>query len=131
MMPHQLIILIIKIYNRMVNMTIKEDSGNLLLYIYECKIKNIEIPNSNQLLLDESGWNNERLNNAIQYLVEKRFVDGDVIKGLGSTKAQHAFISDITHLGIDIIEAESEFKENFGFTVNLGVIQVNWGVQES
>ena len=115
----------------MVNMTIREDSGNLLLYIYKCKIKEIEILNSNQLLLNETGWNNDRLNNAIQYLVEKRFVDGNVIKGLGSTKIQHALISDITHLGIDIVEAESKFKQIFGFTVNLGVIQINWGVQES
>lgn len=111
------------------SMTIKKDSGNLLLYAYKCKIEGSEMLNSNKLL-NETGWDDNRLNNAIQYLIRKNFVDGDAIKVVGSTKVQKAFIYDITPWGIDIIEDEPEFTQNFGFTVNLGLIQINWGVQE-
>ena len=111
-------------------MTIRTDSGNLLLYIYKCKIDGNEISTSNQLLT-ETDWDYVRLNNAIQYLIESDFVSGDVIKNINSTKVQVAYITDITPHGINIIEKESEFKQNFGFTVNLGLIQFQWGTQES
>lgn len=114
----------------MIIVTIREDSGNLLLFIYEHKINDKEMFDQNQLL-KETDWNKVRLNNAVQYLIESGFVEGDIVKGVGSTKVQVTVISDITPLGINIIEAESEFKQNFGFTVNLGLIQINWGAQES
>ena len=111
-------------------MTIRTDSGNLLLYIYKCKIDGNEISTTDQLLI-ETGWDDVRLNNAIQYLVESKFVSGKVLKTIGSTKVQVAFITDIIPLGINIIEDESKFKQNFGFTVNLGILQFHWGTQES
>lgn len=111
-------------------MTIRIDSGNLLLYIYKCKIEDKEILNPDQLL-KETGWNNVRLNNAAQYLIESEFVKGHVSKGLGSTKVTGTFIFDITPSGINIVEKQPEFKQNFGFTVNLGVLQINWGMSES
>lgn len=113
----------------MINMTIKEDSGNLLLYIYKCKTEGKEIPRKNQLLT-ETGWNNNRLNNAIEYLIQSKFVSGSIQSLVGSSKVR-ANIGNITNLGIDIVEKEPEFKQNFGFTVNLGVFQINWGAQES
>ncbi len=100
------------------------------MYVYKCKIEGNEMLNSNQLLI-ETGWNEDRLNNAIQYLVESVFVKGNILKGVGSTKVQAAIISDITPSGINIVEKQPEFKQNFGFTVNLGVLQINWGMQES
>lgn len=112
------------------NMTLKEDSGKLLLYIYKCRIQGNEMLNSSHLL-NETGWDKNRLNSALQYLVERGYINGHVIKGLGSTKVQDVIINDITSDGTDIIEDQPEFKQNFGFTVNLGLIQINWGVQES
>ena len=111
-------------------MSIREDSGNVLAYIYKCKIEGNEMPNPDQLL-SETGWNDVRLYNAIQHLIENKFIDGDILKGLGSTKIQDVYIKDITSFDIDIIENQPEFKTNFGFGVNLGVIQLNWGKQES
>ena len=111
-------------------MTISKDAGNLLLYVYNCKNEGTEMKNTTKLL-EETGWNKDRLNNAVQYLVESGFVEGQVIKGAGSTKVHSTFIFDIKSSGINIIEAKSDFKQTFGFTVNLGLIQINWGVQES
>lgn len=111
-------------------MTIRTDSGNLLLYIYKCKIEDNEMLDSNDLL-NKTGWNKSRLNSAGQYLVEGGFVNGRVLKGLGSTKVQDVVIVDMTTKGIDVVEAQPEFKQNFGFTINLGLIQIDWGAQES
>ena len=111
-------------------MKISEDSGNLLLFIYKRKIEDKEMLNKGQLL-EETGWDKVRLNNAVQYLIESEFIKGKVLKTAGSTKVQGTLISDITPSGINVIEAESKFKQNFGFTVNLGLIQINWGAQES
>lgn len=110
-------------------MTIREDSGNLLLYIYKFKIDGKEIPRKDQLLT-ETDWNENRLNNAIQYLIESKFVSGGIQTLVGSSKIV-ANVGNITNLGIDIVEKQPEFKQNFGFTVNLGVFQFNWGKQES
>ena len=114
----------------MINVTIRKDSGNLLLFIYNRKIEDKEMLNQDQLV-EETGWDKVRLNNSVQYLIESGFIKGKVLKTYGSTKVQGSIISDITPSGINIIEAESEFKQNFGFTVNLGLIQINWGAQES
>jgi hypothetical protein len=111
-------------------MSIKEDSGNVLAILYKCKTKDNEMPNPDQLL-NELGWNHERLYPAIQYLTECKFIDGDILKTQDSTKVQDVYIKDITSLGIDTVEDEHNFKINFGFAVNLGVIQFNWGKQES
>lgn len=111
-------------------MSIREDSGNVLAYMYKCKIEGNEMPNPEKLF-SETGWNDVRLYNAIQHLIEKEFIDGDILKGLDSTKVQDVYIKDITSWGIDIIENQREFKTNFGFGINLGIIQFNWGKQES
>jgi hypothetical protein len=112
-----------------INTTIRKDSGNLLLYIYKFKIAGKEIPRKEQLLT-ETGWNNDRLNNAIQYLIESKFVSGGIQTLVGSSKVV-ANVGNITNLGIDIVEKQPEFKQNFGFTVNLGVLQINLGMSES
>jgi hypothetical protein len=109
-------------------MTINNDAGKLLVYIYKCKTEGKEIPRNNQLLT-ETGWNEDRLNNAIQYLIESGFVTGVIQRPIGLKV--RATIGDITNLGINIVEEQPKFKKNFGFTVNLGVFQINWGIQES
>lgn len=112
----------------MINLTIRNDSGNLLLYVYKCKIEGKGIPRKDQLFT-ETGWNEDRLNNASQYLIESEFVNGSIQRPIGTTKIR-AIIGDITNSGIDIIEKQPEFKQNFGFTVNLGIFEINWGKEE-
>ena len=110
-------------------MTIRDDSGNLLLFVYKCKIEGNEILERKQLLI-ETGWKEYRLNNAIQYLIQSKLIDG-IIQPLASSSKVIANIIDINPSGINIVEKQPEFKQNFGFTVNLGVLQINWEVQES
>lgn len=110
-------------------MTITNDAGILLLYIHKCKIEGKEIPRKEQLL-SISGWNEDRLNNAIEYLIQSKFVSGSIQSLVGSSKVR-ANVGNITNLGINIVEEQPKFKNNFGFTVNLGVFQFNWGKEES
>ncbi len=57
-------------------------------------------------------------------------IDGKVIKGLGSTKPQFVAVNDITPVGIDVLENETEFTKNFNFTINLGIFSYSWGASE-
>jgi hypothetical protein len=112
-------------------MTINEDSGKLLARIYIWKEEGHEMSNSKNELLEETRWDKNRLYNAIQYLINSKFVESHVINGLDSTNVQDVIINDITPSGIDIVERRSQFKHTFGFTLNLRIIQFNWGWQES
>lgn len=122
-------------YAKLNNMTIKEDSGNLLSHVYKYKVEGIDIFEPDQLLKD-TGWDKIRLKNAIQYLIEKEFVRGALIRDLSTIKEKRtaipeAVIHDITSNGIDIIEDKQKFKTQFGITLNLGLMQINYGKQES
>lgn len=43
---------------------------------------------------------------------------------------QHFILNKITPLGLKIIEDQPEFKRNFGFEVNLGLLKFSWGASE-
>ncbi len=88
-------------------MTIKEDSGKLLLKLYKCKQDGGEMFTS-AILLEETGWDKNRLYSAMQYLIDSGFVNGRVLKGLGSTRVQDVLINDITPSGIDKVEHQSD-----------------------
>lgn len=128
------LMLTLRNYAELNNVTIKEDSGNLLYHVYKYKVEGIDILEPDQLLKD-TGWNKIRLKNAIQYLIEKEFVRGTLIRDLSTIEEKHtaipeAVIHDITSDGIDIIEDETKFKTQFGITLNLGLLQINYGKQE-
>lgn len=109
-------------------MTIRNDAGEILYYIYKCKIDGKETPRTNQLLT-ETGWNEDRLNNSIQYLIEGEFVRGQLQDVISSSKPRPT-MGNITNKGINIFEEPIEFKNTFGVTLNLGVVQLSWGKQE-
>lgn len=110
-------------------MGIQKDAGELLLYIYEKKTKGEEIPQIPDLT-SETSWDKDRLLNALQYLVGKYLIDGQVVKGIGSTKPQFIAVNDISPTGIDVLESETEFKKTFNFKINLGIFSYSWGASE-
>lgn len=110
-------------------MGIQKDSGELLLFIYEKKTKGEEIPSRRQIE-NKTGWNKDRVLNALQYLHGKNLIDGRQVKTLGTTKIKEFSINDITPNGIDVIENEKEFAKTFNFKINLGVFSYSWGVTE-
>ncbi len=110
-------------------MGIQKDAGELLIYIYEKKTKGKEIPQVPDLT-KETSWSKDRLLNALQYLIGKGLIDGNIVKGCGSTKVQFIAVNDITPPGIVVMENEKEFTKNFNFTINLGLFSYSWGASE-
>ncbi|HOW29888.1 MAG TPA: hypothetical protein PK685_04445, partial [archaeon] len=49
-------------------MTIQSDAGELLLYIYNSQIKDSTRPIGTQMIIDETNWEANRINNAFNYL---------------------------------------------------------------
>ena len=43
---------------------------------------------------------------------------------------QHFILNKITPIGINTVEDQPEFKKNFGFEVNLGLLKFSWGASE-
>ena len=114
-------------------MTIKEDAGKILLFIYDSYVNNKTKPNA-QILLDETKWDGKRIDRAIKYLndmtaIEVIFTADNRMYG-GLTRF---ILKKITPLGINLVESKPEFKRSFGFGVNIGVnpsLNINWSVSE-
>ncbi|MBI2575086.1 hypothetical protein HYV82_04330 [Candidatus Woesearchaeota archaeon] len=108
-------------------MTIKGDAGEILLFIYDCYVNDRDSVNPEKLL-ETTKWEGNRIDRAIKYLKDIGAID---IITLGNVNGVQNFIlKGLTPLGINIVENQPEFKRNFGFTVNLGVISFSWGASE-
>jgi len=104
-------------------MSIQKDAGELLLYSYKLYEKG-EMTISEDVL-NKNNWEMIRLRNAVQYLQDKGLIK--VISLVGG----HFIIEKLFPVAIDIIENQPSFKHQFGFTVNLALIQFSWEVTES
>lgn len=115
-------------------MGIREDAGELLLYIYIKKRKEGRVPNLDELL-QVTKWEPMRLAQALDYCGEKYFLN--IRKFLGSYKPglQQQIIADITSSGIDIVEAArggnmgSQFNVVFNLNININnpTIELTFG----
>ncbi len=109
-------------------MTIKLDAGEILLFIYDSYVNNKPKPNA-QILLDETKWEGNRIDRAVKYLKEIGAID--IVLTMGNHQGvQYFILKKITPLGINTVEDQPEFKKNFGFEVNLGVLKFSWGASE-
>ncbi|HGJ64173.1 TPA: hypothetical protein ENS27_02150 [bacterium] len=108
-------------------MGIQKDAGEILLFIYQCYIKDESV--NAEKLLETTKWEGNRIDRAIKYLKDIGAID--IILTLGNIGGvQYFILKGLTPLGINIIENQHEFKRNFGFTVNLGVISFSWGASQ-
>lgn len=108
-------------------MTIQKDSGEILLLIYNKYINPKERFSHIRFseILKETNWNESRLDRAIEYLKQKKFIE--TFFG-----GQMDFIVSPTSEGIDVIENKNnKFKRNFGFETGLpGLFKFSWGATE-
>ena len=109
-------------------MTIKSDAGEILLFIYDCYVNDNDSANPEKLL-ESTKCDVDRIDRAIKYLKDIGVID--IILTLGNLKGiQHFILKKITPMGINIVENQPEFKRNFGFEVNLGLLKFSWGASE-
>lgn len=104
-------------------MGIREDAGELLLFAYKRYSEGEDLTEF-QEFQKESGWDDIRIRNAFKYLQDRMLIKGSQYIGGGFV------IERILPDGIDIIENQNNFKEIFGFKVNLGVISFSWNKEE-
>lgn len=108
-------------------MGIQKDAGKILLFIYQCYIKDESV--NAEKLLQTTKWEGNRIDRAIKYLKDIGAID--IILALGNVNGVQNFIlKGLTPLGINIVENQPEFKRNFGFEVNLGLLKLSWGASE-
>jgi|SRR3989338_5394285 len=109
-------------------MTINEDAGEILLFIYDCYVNDKDSVNP-EILLRTTKWDGNRIDRAIKYLKDLGAID--IILLLGNEEnVQNFILKNVTPIGINMVENKPEFKRNFGFEVNLGLLKFSWGASE-
>lgn len=109
-------------------MGIQKDAGEILVYFYKNKVESKKFLRIN-ILIEETGWEENRIFLALEYLLRKRLLIGQ-IKRRVSDKIRNIIITDVLPDGIDIVENESKFIDTFGFGINLAIFQFSWTRQK-
>ncbi|MBI5871990.1 hypothetical protein HZB88_02795 [archaeon] len=109
-------------------MTIKGDAGEILLFMYDWYVNDKGSANPDKLL-ETTKWEGNRIDRAIKYLRDIGAID--IVLDMDNHQGvQHFILKKITPLGINTVEDQPEFKKNFGFEVNLGLLKFSWGASE-
>ena len=110
------------------NMGIKEDAGELLVYAYRQYVSEEKFVDAKDILTITK-WDAGRINRAITYLEDLGAIK--IQRYLGNIDGVHGFfMRGLTPSGIQTIENSKEFERNFGFIINLGLVQFSWGAKE-
>ena len=111
-------------------MGIQKDAGELLLFVYDELVNKGKSSVGTQDVLNTTKWDGKRINLAYNYLNDiGTFKSGGNVGKING--AQIFFVMRLLPEGINIVENKPEFKQNFGFDVNLGLLKFSWGVQEN
>jgi len=80
---------------------------------------------SSEKIQEKTGFSKDDVISACKYLKEKHLIDCNA-------KVMSGDILDIkiTYNGIDVIENNKELIKKFEAGVNLGIVNIKWGVQE-
>ncbi len=115
----------------MLKITIKNDAGKILLFIYD-SYANDKDSVSPEKLLEVTKWDGNKIDRAIQYLKDIDAIDITFI--LGDVNGLRNFLFEkVTPIGTGMIENKRKFKKNFGFEVNIGLnpsVKLSWGASE-
>ncbi len=108
-------------------MGVQHDAGEILLFLYKSYINGQQI--NAKKLLETTGWSGNRIDRALKYLKDIGAID--LILTLGNIGGIQNFIfKGLTPTGINIVENQKEFKQSFGFEVNLGILKFSWSKSE-
>jgi hypothetical protein len=111
-------------------MGIQKDAEELLIYIYNQKLAKNEAPQVEKLV-EVTKWDKDRVIFALEYLIRKGLVLGQVIGSIGTTKTKHAVVRDISPEGIEAIEDKHKTKRHFSHTIDLKIYKYSWGETEA
>lgn len=100
----------------------KEIAGKILNYIYNIEFQENRKPDLKELS-DISELEKHQLEMALKYCKKKNYLKYSETFG-------DIFSISMLPVGIDLISNEDKFKKQFGFGVNLGLVNFRWGAQE-
>ena len=107
-------------------MPIREDAGELLLFVYKKYVEKYIAELTNlENFKKESGWDEVRIMNAVEYLKDKELINVNLYY-IYPNDGRSFIIYKIYPSGIDIIEDKQKFKNTFGFEINLGLFKFGW-----
>lgn len=108
-------------------MGVKEDAGELLVYLYK---RYLEGEHTNQAeVIKETQWNANRINVAFNYLKDLGTLKCAI--SLGNDNGVHNFfVHGLNPAGIDFIENKKQFKTHFNHTIDLKLYKFSWGREE-
>ncbi|OUJ18888.1 hypothetical protein AMET1_0539 [Methanonatronarchaeum thermophilum] len=110
-------------------MGIKEDSVELLGYVYKRYKEKNEIYIDPQDINDTFEWEPGRVNRAVKYLYDEKIIKASLLDPQG--KLHDFWIEGLTSKGIKTIEDEKTFKNTFGVEVGVpGVLKATWKAEE-
>lgn len=110
-------------------MSVQKDAGELLLYFYDKLVNKNAEGVETQEVINETKWEGNRLNHAYNYLKDLGLLKG--ISSMGNINGAEVFyVLRLRPAAINIVENQPEFKRNFGFEVNLGLLKFSWGASE-
>lgn len=110
-------------------MVVQKDAGELLLFFYDELVNKDKSSVGTQDVIDTTKWDGKRINLAYNYLNDIGVLKSDGCLG-NIDGARIFFVMRLLPEGINIVENQPDFKRNFGFEVNLGLIKFSWGIQE-
>ena len=94
-------------------MGIRTDAGKLLIFIYNHKVRGEKMPRIDELCRITK-WTEDRCIFALQYLVNEKLVEGNVLIVAGSTKPKDVPVRDLTPEGTKTVEdGKGKFKRQF------------------
>jgi len=112
-----------------IKMGVQKDAGELLLFFYDELVNNNKSSVGTQEVIDITKWESNRINLAYNYLNDMGVLKGG--GGIGNIQGVQIFyIMRLHPEGINIVENQPQFKRNFGFEVNLGLLKFSWGASE-
>ena len=110
-------------------MEIQKDAEEILVYCYKQKIAGEGVPQQEELE-KITGWEDNRIIFALEYLVRKGLLMGEAHGAIGSQGTVFVLVNDVSPTGVDIIENQDKFQREFNHTINLGIYKFSWGVKE-
>jgi hypothetical protein len=109
---------------------IQKDAEELLIYCYKEKIAGKGVPSTQDELIEVTKWEPHRIFSALEYLIRKGLILGELHGAIGRHGTVFVLINDISPDGIDIIENPKKFEQHFEHTVDIGFYKFSWGAKE-
>jgi hypothetical protein len=105
--------------------TTQKDAEEMLVYMYKQRLTGQPAPTVAQLTATTK-WMPDRVIAALDFLLQRNFIEGKSVKAAPTAKATNVIVSGVSTDGIDLVESPAKFRKLFGHEMNLGLYKYSW-----